>query len=910
MNSESRPIASNAAGCSEADLPLVSCIMPTSDRRQFVGQSIKYFLRQDYPHKELVIVDDGVDRVADLIPDHPDIRYICLGRRHPLGAKRNLACEISKGAMIAHWDDDDWMSSERLSEQMRSLLATGASVCGLESLFFFELAAGRAWLYDSRSSHRSSLVGGTLLFRREVWQSHRFPEVTVGEDSGFIGKLNPEDLHVMKATDLYVGLIHQHNTAAKHLDGECWKNRPIVEVTRLLDADRSFYVSLRNMRAGQVPDTSCRWSRQITLAAPFMVYDGYGSMAEQLALGMQADGAEVNVSPLELNLEGTTDEFRKLHQAARTDHGDIVLYFCWPRPDLARFTAASNLVIYTMWEASRLPVQWPSLINQARAVIVPTRFVQKVCIDSGVTVPVIVVPQGVDTTLYPYIDRPTSDGITTLIVGTVIGRKHVREGIAAWKSAFEHDADARLIIKSRFGYNNYQPDDPRILFVDTNETTRGIAHWYARADVLLALGNEGFGLPLVEAMATGLPVIALNSEGQSDVCADARHCLLPVSPSHWEAYDEPPYGSAGERGVPSVEETAAHLRWVAEHRDAAKAMGRAASEWVRRNRNLDRMAPAVLDVLEQHIRPKRPLRKKDTLWVPSWESACGIAEYSASLADHMEKTAVTGAQPDYRGVRVLHIQHEPGIWNDADLLRAVIEAKAAGVSVAITEHAVDGIPRPWEGEADRLIVHTREGMDRLRARRPRQQLVRIPHGCPIWFPPRKRVRGQTIGVFGFLENHKGFWKILEILKEIPETQLLMFSHAKDPAKGALWDRDARGLPVRRVNGFIPTEEVARRLAAEADILVFWYDENPMASASGAVRTGLASGVPVLTSPVGWFSDVREATHQPEDLKNGVLHLLEDTALRNQLVDAAKAYCHEHSWRNTASRHRRLWRELQ
>ena len=62
------------------------------------------------------------------------------------------------------------------------------------------------------------------------------------------------------------------------------------------------------------------------------------------------------------------------------------------------------------------------------------------------------------------------------------------------------------------------------------EPTRGIAHWYARADVLLALGNEGFGLPLVEAMATGLPVIALDSEGQSDVCADAGGLVMPVVP--------------------------------------------------------------------------------------------------------------------------------------------------------------------------------------------------------------------------------------------------------------------------------------------------------------------------------------------------------------------------------------------
>src|SRR6266852_3436172 len=61
------------------DLPLISCIMPTRNRRVFVSQAIGYFERQDYPNRELIIVDDGDDRVDDLIPSNASIRYIaCL----------------------------------------------------------------------------------------------------------------------------------------------------------------------------------------------------------------------------------------------------------------------------------------------------------------------------------------------------------------------------------------------------------------------------------------------------------------------------------------------------------------------------------------------------------------------------------------------------------------------------------------------------------------------------------------------------------------------------------------------------------------------------------------------------------------------------------------------------------------
>ena len=50
--------------------------MPTRDRSIFAAQAIEYFLRQDYAERELVIVDDGKDSIADLVPrDDRRIRY-------------------------------------------------------------------------------------------------------------------------------------------------------------------------------------------------------------------------------------------------------------------------------------------------------------------------------------------------------------------------------------------------------------------------------------------------------------------------------------------------------------------------------------------------------------------------------------------------------------------------------------------------------------------------------------------------------------------------------------------------------------------------------------------------------------------------------------------------------------------
>src|ERR1041385_539899 len=73
--------------------PLVTCIMPTSNRRRFIPQALRCFLRQDYSNLELLVVDDGADPISDCLPENDRIRYLHLDRKLTIGAKRNLACE-------------------------------------------------------------------------------------------------------------------------------------------------------------------------------------------------------------------------------------------------------------------------------------------------------------------------------------------------------------------------------------------------------------------------------------------------------------------------------------------------------------------------------------------------------------------------------------------------------------------------------------------------------------------------------------------------------------------------------------------------------------------------------------------------------------------------------------------------
>jgi glycosyltransferase involved in cell wall biosynthesis len=238
--------------------PLVSCIMPTHNRRRFVGQAIRYFLRQDYPQRELIVVDDGDDAVGDLVPDDARIHYVHLSERRSVGAKRNLACQLGRGELICHWDDDDWIAPHRLRLQVAGLRDSGADVCGTRELLHYRPKAGDAWLYRSLPEDGVYVVGGSLLFRRSSWAANPFEDRHLGEDTVFVRQFRIDRVYAMTDASFYVAVIHDRNTAVKNLGDRRWQRRRLDEVGRLLILDRDFYARLRAHERREGPSRSPR----------------------------------------------------------------------------------------------------------------------------------------------------------------------------------------------------------------------------------------------------------------------------------------------------------------------------------------------------------------------------------------------------------------------------------------------------------------------------------------------------------------------------------------------------------------------------------------------------------------------------------------------------------------------------
>jgi len=231
----------------DASQPLVSCVMPTADRRLFVPQAVRYFLSQDYPNRELVIVDDGNESVADLVPADSGIRYIRLPGQRSLGAKRNECVEACRGDLIMHWDDDDWMAPHRISYQVDALLREDAEVCGLDRMLFYNLDTDQAWMYQYPKHQCPWLAGGSLLYTRDFWRRSPFPNIQVASDTRFVWDRSLERRVALDDYQFYVAMIHTHNTSPKVLTSPYWTPYD-GDLKSFMGQDLSFYQTLNQPR--------------------------------------------------------------------------------------------------------------------------------------------------------------------------------------------------------------------------------------------------------------------------------------------------------------------------------------------------------------------------------------------------------------------------------------------------------------------------------------------------------------------------------------------------------------------------------------------------------------------------------------------------------------------------------------
>lgn len=199
--------------------PLISVIVPTYNRRNFLPRTLKSILDGSYNRTEVVVVNDGGVDVSDIINGFNDnrIKYIVNEKNIGLAATRNVALRNVTGDYICLLDDDDIHLNFTLEFRIYMMRLLGADVVYTRALQNIlkpvdetYVLEGSVLYWDSPFTPDLILVQNIApcccpLFSTKVWKesSAWFDEsLTTGEDHDFWINLSRNNrFHELKLVD-------------------------------------------------------------------------------------------------------------------------------------------------------------------------------------------------------------------------------------------------------------------------------------------------------------------------------------------------------------------------------------------------------------------------------------------------------------------------------------------------------------------------------------------------------------------------------------------------------------------------------------------------------------------------------------------------------------------------------------
>lgn len=719
---------------------------------------------------------------------------------------------------------------------------------------------------------------------------------------------------------------------------------------------------------------------QWRIEGPFDSTYSLALVNRELSRALEADGQTVSLWSSEgpgdfepqADFLSRNPDLDRIYQRAVTqqpDQADIVTRNMYP-PRVIDMTGRINGLHNYAWEETGFPFEYVKAFNESlQFITVTSEHVKRVLIDNGVSVPVTVVGNGVDhwTRVKPS-SAPAipSAGYRFLHVSSCFPRKGADALIESYGQAFSDADDVLLIIKTfRNPHNTIEaqlealrrqnPHYPNVHLLWDDMSDEQLKALYQQCDALVAPSRaEGFGLPIAEAMLSGMHVIATGWSGQMDFCSADNADLIDFSFATAATHEQGKFDSVWAE--PDKDHLTQLLRKAYE-KGPLPAVDRDISDAVLQQYSWAQVArrnvEAALQSSSQTVLPEPRIG-----WVSTFNKRCGIATYSKHLIDVLEmpvvvlaghadeRTAVDDAnvkrcwgegkhddlenllaQVDDLNLDLIVVQFNYGFFDLEALAIFLHKLIDQGKQVVITLHATLDPPHdpekrleilvPALARCSRILVHSIHDMNRLKAYNLIDNVCLFPHGVvaaqnaigssnPI--PAGKPI---TIASYGFFLPNKGLPELIEAIHLLRQRQLdyrLLLVNAEFPAEiSRQLIEKAKGLIkayglgpyVELETRFLSDEESLNKLA-RADSVIYAYQDTSE-SASGAVRYGLASGKPVITTPIPIFQDISELVFKtpgttPADLANGIETTI--NALRQATPKAQKTVENALHWRES------------
>ena len=283
---------------------------------------------------------------------------------------------------------------------------------------------------------------------------------------------------------------------------------------------------------------------ELIVYAPIWGQSGYEKLSRNLLIELDKMGVTIELRPANdwnsemVGLdENTLSRLNRMVNTRVAPYTPTVLYQV-PRGQAIHPDAPT--ICYTLFETDRVPSPWKDALLKMDKILVFSEFNRRSWIESGIPENKIsALPPAVDSFLYnpegPRLNITTKRGFTFLTSGDFTERKNFEAVIEAYVKEFNSGDDVTLVMKCHFGgftkryrrdcvnkikmiVNNFNTKNPpRILFYGDKISDFAMASLYRSSDCfVLASRGEGLGMQYLEAMASGIPVIASDWGAQTD----------------------------------------------------------------------------------------------------------------------------------------------------------------------------------------------------------------------------------------------------------------------------------------------------------------------------------------------------------------------------------------------------------
>jgi glycosyltransferase involved in cell wall biosynthesis len=307
--------------------------------------------------------------------------------------------------------------------------------------------------------------------------------------------------------------------------------------------------------------------KNVILRGPTLTQSGYGVHTRQVARWL-LERSDFDVkfittpwgdTPWLLDRQAYDGLIEKVMQrSAKGDaKGDISFQLQLPN-EWDPSIAPTNIGITAGVETDRCSPEWPIACNKMTAVIVPSEHTKACLLNSGpISKPLLVIPEAYSDAIRAP-ELPTLPEFPApfnfLIFGQLTGnnpesdRKNIFYTIKWLSEAFKDDPDVGIVIKTNVGRNSLidrnltkglltavvndsrkGKSNPRITLLHGDMSEAEVAALYRHPQIkaLVSLTRgEGYGLPILEAAASGLPIIATGWSGHTDFLKHGKYVSI------------------------------------------------------------------------------------------------------------------------------------------------------------------------------------------------------------------------------------------------------------------------------------------------------------------------------------------------------------------------------------------------